>query len=66
MSDEMAYMLTFSLSVGIQDFSMSDPLHIAVEVFIQLLALSQLLKLATRPGLLSLFGKLSERREEEK
>lgn len=39
--------LTFALSVSIQDFSMSDPLHVAVQVFIQLLTLSQLLELST-------------------
>lgn len=39
--------LTFALSVGIQDFSVSDPLHVAVQVFVQLLTLSQLLELST-------------------
>lgn len=39
--------LTFALSISIQDFSMSDPLHVAMKVFIQLLTLSQLLKLST-------------------
>lgn len=55
--------LTFSLSVSIQDFSVSDPLHVTMKVFIQLLTLSQLLELSTGPGLLSLFGKLSEWKE---
>lgn len=32
--------LTFALSVSIKDFSMSDPLHVAMQVFIQLLTLS--------------------------
>lgn len=38
---------TFSFTVCIQDLSVSDPLHVAVQVFIQLLALSQLLELST-------------------
>lgn len=38
--------LTFPLAVGIQDLGVSDPLHVAVNVFIQLLALSQLLELS--------------------
>lgn len=52
--------LTFPLAVGIQDLGVSDPLHVAVKVFIQLLALSQLLELAARPRLLTLFRKLTE------
>lgn len=51
--------LTFPLAVGIQHLGVSDPLHVAVQVFIQLLALSQLLELSARPGLLSLFCKLT-------
>lgn len=51
--------LTFPLAVGIQDLGVSDPLHVAVQVFIQLLALPQLLELSARPGLLSLFCKLA-------
>lgn len=39
--------LTFALSVGIQDFCVSNPLHVAMQVFIQLLTLSQLLELST-------------------
>lgn len=39
--------LTFALAVGIQDFSVGDPLHVAVKVLVQLLALSQLLELST-------------------
>lgn len=40
-------LLTFPLSVGIQDLGMSDPLHVAVQVFIQLLTLPQLLELSS-------------------
>lgn len=58
--------LTFALSVGIQDFSVSDPLHVAIHIFIQLLPLSQLLKLSSWPGLLSLFSKLSEWKDKDK
>lgn len=47
MGGEVEHFLTFALPVSIQDFSVSDPLHIAVEVLIQLLTLSQLLELAT-------------------
>lgn len=38
---------TFPFSVGIQDLGMSDPLHVAVQVFIQLLTLPQLLELSS-------------------
>lgn len=41
---------------------MRDPLHVAVQVFVQLLTLAQLLELSTRPGLLSFFGELSGRK----
>ena len=54
--------LTFSLTVCVQDFGVRDPLHVAVQVFIQLLTLAQLLELSTWPGLLSFFGELSRRR----
>lgn len=51
--------LTFPFTVRVQDFSVRDPLHVAVQVFIQLLTLSQLLILSAGAGLLSLFGELS-------
>lgn len=38
---------TFPLTVCIQDFSVRDPLHVAVQVFVQLLTLAQLLELST-------------------
>lgn len=39
--------LTLPLAVGIQDLGVSDPLHVPVNVLIQLLALAQLLELST-------------------
>lgn len=51
--------LTFAFSVGIQDFCMSDPLHVAMKVLIQLLPFSQLLELSSGSGLFPLFSKLS-------
>lgn len=58
--------LTLSFMVIIYDFSLGDPLHITFEVFIQLLGLSQLLKLTSGLGFLSFFGELTSDKEDQR
>ena len=53
-----------TLLVVLHDLSLSDPLHVALEVLIQLLGFPQLLKLSTGLGLLSLFCELTSGEKE--
>lgn len=47
------------LVVGVDVFSLSDPVQITLQILLQLLLLAQLLKVPPSFGLLSLLGKLS-------
>ena len=51
-------MVTLALSVNIQNLSLSDPFHVTMEILVQLSALSCLLELSARLGLLSLLSEL--------
>ena len=51
-------MVTLALSVNIQNFGLSDPFHVTMEILVQLRTLSCLLELSARLGLLSLLSEL--------
>ena len=51
---------TLSLLVVVQYLSLGDPFHVALQVLIQLLGLSEHLVFSTRLSLLSLLGELTD------
>lgn len=55
----LALLIGLILVVGVDVFSLSDPVQVALQVLLQLLLLTQLLEVSTSFSLLSLLGKLS-------